>query len=159
MNHKIGFFVALAALGVNACAGESNDTLKPYPEAQPGFVRMVFELPQVANESNRKLEILVGKTMMVDCNRHGFSGDLEQEVAEGWGYTYFVLANVQGPVSTMMACPPGEDKTEAFVTVRGAGYLQPYNSKLPVVTYVPEGFSVSYRIWEAQEAIGKAEAR
>lgn len=31
-----------------------------------------------------------------------------------------------------------------------------YNSKLPVVVYVPDGLEVSYRIWGADEKIGKA---
>ena len=84
-------------------------------------------------------------------------GGLERRVAEGWGYPYFVLAAVAGPASTMMACPPGEEKVEAFVSVRGAGFLQRYNSKLPVVVYVPEGFEVRYRIWSAGDEIGRAE--
>lgn len=159
MYSKLFFFVVLAALTANASAGGQQDELEPYPAAEPGFVRMVFYLPEAANESDHKVEIIVGKTMMVDCNRHGFGGDLARGIAEGWGYSYFVLADVQGPRSTMMACPPGEQKIEAFVKVQGEGYIQPYNSKLPVVTYVPEGFSVRYRIWEAQEAIGDAEAR
>mgnify|MGYP002064206180 FL=1 len=120
---------------------------------------MVFSVPEATNESERKVEIMIGKTMMVDCNRTWFGGDLERRIAQGWGYSYFVLTKVQGPASTMMACPPEEDKIEAFVKVRGQGYLQPYNSKLPVVTYVPEGFSVHYRVWAAGEDIGNAEAR
>jgi ecotin len=159
MTDRFFFPLILAALSVNASAGGNNDELAPYPMAEPGFVRMVFQLPAVADESDRKVEIMVGKTMMVDCNRHGFGGDLEQGTAEGWGYSYFVLAKVQGPRSTMMACPPGEEKTEAFVKVQGEGYLQRYNSRLPVVVYVPEGFSVRYRIWAAEDAIGSAEAR
>jgi ecotin len=98
--------------------------------------------------------------------RHGFERirrrgyrRLERRVAEGCGYPYFVLPKVGGPASTMMACPPGEEKTEAFVQVRGRGFIQPYNSKLSIVTYVPEGFSVRYRIWAAGDDIGDAETR
>ena len=57
----------------------------------------------------------------------------------------------------MMACPPGQEKTEAFVLVGGEGLLVRYNGKLPVVTYVPEGFEVRYRIWAAGEAVGRAQ--
>jgi ecotin len=56
----------------------------------------------------------------------------------------------------MMACPPESTPQESFVAVRGAGFLQRYNSKLPVVTYVPEGFEVRYRIWTAGEEQGPA---
>lgn len=43
--------------------------------------------------------------------------------------------------------------------VRGDGYLQPYNSKLPTVTNVPEGVSVRYRVGGAGDEITNAEAR
>jgi ecotin len=45
------------------------------------------------------------------------------------------------------------------VAVRGEGFLLRYNSKLPVVVYVPNGFEVRYRIWRADESIGKANSR
>ena len=66
---------------------------------------------------------MVGKTMMVDCNPSRFGGDLERRIAEGWGYSYFVLTKVKGPASTMKACPPGEEKTAAFVQVGGQGFI------------------------------------
>jgi ecotin len=152
-------FPLLAAMVSKLPAAGGADEMKPYPEADAGFVRMVFRVPEVENETDQKVEIIVGKTLLVDCNRAWFGGDLERRVAKGWGYPYFVLAQVGGPASTRMACPPGEEKVEAFVQVRGVGYLQPYNSRLPIVTYVPGGFSVRYRIWAAGDDIGYAEAR
>ena len=130
--------------------------VKPYPTPEQGFERMVFRVPAVADENARKVEIIVGKTLSIDCNRTSFGGQLEGRVAAGWGYPYFVLANVRGPMSTRMACPQGSGNTEAFVTVGGEGFLQRYNSKLPVVVYVPQGFEVRYRIWAAQEQVGEA---
>jgi len=56
----------------------------------------------------------------------------------------------------MMACPPGDTKTEAFVLVRGTGFKQRYNSKLPVVVYVPKDFEVRFRIWSAGDEVGQA---
>jgi ecotin len=139
-----------------ATAGESND-LKPYPAAEKGYERMVFRVPAVADEASRKIEIIVGKTLSVDCNRTSFGGDLERRVAKGWGYPYFVIEKIGGPMSTRMACPPGEEQRDSFVAVQGDGFLQRYNSKLPVVVYVPEGFEVRYRTWSAQDHIGHAE--
>ncbi len=91
--------------------------------------------------------------MPVDCNRTWFGGELERRIAEGWGFSYFVLKNVGPAASSMMACPAGEVKTDAFVQVRGEGFLRRYNSKLPVVVYVPDGFEVRYRIWSADEEV------
>jgi ecotin len=36
-----------------------------------------------------------------------------------------------------------------FITRGGAPYIIRYNSRLPVVVYVPAGVEVRYRIWTA----------
>jgi len=145
-----------AILPFAAMAGDALYDMTPYPAPEAGQLRMVFRVPAVEVEDDRKIEIQVGMTIPVDCNQHGFSGDLESRVAEGWGYPYYVLESVGGPASTLMACPPGEGKTPDFVQVRGNGFLQRYNSRLPVVVYVPEGFEVRYRIWEAGQETSAA---
>jgi ecotin len=58
-----------------------------------------------------------------------------------------------------MACLPGEEKKEAFVLVRGGEQLLRYNSKLPIVVYVPTGFEVRYRIWASGEETRQAIAK
>ncbi len=149
MNHHAALLATLiCAASVTASAGDSSD-MKPYPQADPGFVRMVIRVPAVELESDRKVEIIVGRVMEVDCNQTWFGGDLDRRIVEGWGFSYYVLESAGGPASTMMACPPDSEKTEGFVKVRGKGFLERYNSKLPMVVYVPDGFQVRYRIWSA----------
>ena len=142
--------VAAGLCTVAAFVSASADELEPYPPAGPGLTRLVFRVPALADESERKIEIMVGKEMSVDCNKHWFGGGLQQHVVEGWGYSYYEVPNIGPAASTMMACP-GQEKTKAFVRVRGEGFLIRYNSKLPVVVYVPEGFEVRYRIWSASD--------
>jgi len=153
MKYLMLLVVLASLLPWAASAGQDADDLKPYPAAQKGSVRAVFRVPALENEADRKVEILVGKTLLVDCNRTWFGGNLEKRVVQGWGFRYFVLENVGPPASTMMGCPPEQEKSEAFVPVRGEGFLLRYNSKLPVVTYVPKGFEVRYRIWVAGEEV------
>lgn len=136
----------------------ASDGMKPYPLAEDGYKRMVIHLQPLADEDNNKLEIIIGKTIKVDCNRHWFIGNLSEEIAKGWGFPYFILKSVKGPASTLMACPPDKKEQEAFVQVRSDQGLIRYNSKLPVVVYVPVDFEVHYRIWTAKEESGVAQA-
>lgn len=80
---------------------------------------------------------------------------MEERTLEGWGYSYYRLDKVSGPASTLMACPDSK-KTEAFVPVVGDGFLLRYNSKLPVVVYVPKDVEVRYRVWSASQDVQKA---
>jgi len=130
--------------------------MKPYPPAEDGYKRMVIHLQSLADEDTSKLEIIIGKTIKVDCNRHWFGGQVTEEIAKGWGFPYFVLKSVTGPASTLMACPPDKKEQDTFVQVRGEGDLIRYNSKLPIVVYVPVDFEVRYRIWTAKEESGVA---
>jgi ecotin len=151
------FLIVLAGLtGSYPTAANAADDLKPYPEAESGYRRAVIRLPVVDAPDDRKVELIFGKMMEIDCNRHFFSAQLARKVAQGWGYDYFVMSNIRGPASTMMACPPDEPKKNTFVRV-GLGQedaqngWQHYNPKLPIVVYVPEGIEVRYRIWKADE--------
>ena len=149
---------AILALTLAAVAPAMAASLKdvaPYPEAEKGFTRQVIHLPAQADESAYQLEILAGKTLKVDCNRQRLGGSLEERTLEGWGYSYYRLDKVSGPASTLMACPDSK-KTEAFVPVVGDGFLLRYNSKLPVVVYVPKDVEVRYRVWTASQDVQKA---
>ncbi|WP_236235929.1 serine protease inhibitor ecotin [Pseudomonas faucium] len=149
---------AMFALALAAAAPVMAASLKdvaPYPEAEKGYTRQVIHLPAQPDESAHKLEILAGKTLQVDCNRQRLAGRLEERTLEGWGYSYYRLDKVGGPATTLMACPDGK-KTEAFVPVVGEGFMLRYNSKLPVVVYVPQGVEVRYRVWSASEDVQKA---
>nr|WP_314613976.1 serine protease inhibitor ecotin [uncultured Pseudomonas sp.] len=149
---------AMFALALAAAAPVMAASLKdvaPYPEAEKGYTRQVIHLPAQPDESAHKLEILAGKTLQVDCNRQRLAGSLEERTLEGLGYSYYRLDKVGGPATTLMACPDGK-KTEAFVPVVGEGFMLRYNSKLPVVVYVPQGVEVRYRVWSASEDVQKA---
>jgi ecotin len=80
---------------------------------------------------------------------------LEEKNLEGWGYPFYRLDKVIGPMSTLMACPDGKSKKD-FVPVVGDGFLLRYNSKLPIVLYVPKDIEVRYRIWSASSKVEKA---
>ncbi|WP_025127387.1 serine protease inhibitor ecotin [Pseudomonas sp. PH1b] len=144
----------LSALSVQALAATLEDTA-PYPKAEDGFTRQVIHLPKQQHEDRYKVEILAGKTLTVDCNRQRLGGNLEEKNLEGWGYPYYRLEQVSGPVSTKMACPDGQTRQD-LVPVIGDGFVLRYNSKLPIVIYAPKDVEVRYRLWSAADKVQQA---
>lgn len=127
------------------------DDMKAFPAAEDGMLRYVLELPEKADESSLKVELFVGKTVLVDqVNRHFFSGKIKSENIEGWGYTRYLVSELGPMASTRIGVDPNLPKIEKFVTLGGERYLIRYNSRLPVVVYVPAGIEVRYRVWSAK---------
>lgn len=124
--------------------------LKAFPPAEAGMVRFVLILPKKEDERGLKVELIVGKTVETDeVNRHFFGGKIEEVSIEGWGYPKFVV-NKLGPMAgTLIAVDPAAPKAARFVTLGGDPHLIRYNSRLPVVLYLPEGAEARYRIWRA----------
>lgn len=127
------------------------DTMKAFPPAESGMVRYVLQLPPQENESLFNVELLVGKTVQTDArNRYFFGGKIEASTIMGWGFTRYDVKQLGPMAGTLIAVDPNEPKVDRFITLGGEPHLIRYNSKLPVVVYVPEGFDVRYRIWTGE---------
>jgi ecotin len=125
---------------------ELEKQLKAFPPADKGMVRHVIRLDKQADESVIQVELIVGKTIKDDLvNDMAFTGQIEAMDVKGWGYTRYVVSNLGGIVST--AKDGNRPLVDRFVTLSGGPYLIRYNSRLPVVVYVPEGAEVRYRVW------------
>ena len=86
------------------------DSIKMFPAAQAGQKRFVIALPADPSEADLRVELMIGKTLRVDCNQHWFGGSLREETVQGWGYTYYRLDEAKGPAATMRACPAGRPR-------------------------------------------------
>ncbi|ANH81040.1 ecotin [Niabella ginsenosidivorans] len=134
---------------------DAESQLVHFPKAKPGFKRYVITVPaSPAEEKELKLELIAGKVMPTDCNTRSLNGRLEEKTLQGWGYTYYEFKTNGTVVSTMMACPDNK-KTDKFVEAKPE--LIRYNSKLPVVIFVPDGYEVKCRIWQAGASFEAAE--
>jgi ecotin len=144
---------ALALAAASALAQPAD--LKPFPPAEPGQQRFVLRLPPTADDEARRVQLLVGRTLEVDCNRLLLGAPVEQRTAPGWGFDYYVVGPFGSPASTLMACPPGTPKRREFVAAHTPALESlRYNPKLPLVIYAPAGADVRYRIWTAGELQG-----
>jgi len=66
----------------------SSSTAIPVPPAGEGMVRYVLQLPEQANESAFRVELIVGETVEVDAQNRYFPGEqIEAETIDGWGFT------------------------------------------------------------------------
>ncbi|OCJ05337.1 ecotin [Rhizobium sp. AC44/96] len=145
---RVLVFLSLAVSGVFAAESpQGRDELKAFPEATAGQQRHVIFLPKRTDEDARRVGVIVGRTELVDCNRHTFGARLETRTVDGWGYDYYVVTGVGAVASTQMACP-GSAKKRTFVRSSDEPLLR-YNSRLPLVVFAPADVEIRYRIWKA----------
>jgi ecotin len=148
----------LFALFSASAFGAEHPELRAFPPAKEGVERFVIVLQhkERGEEDNFQVEIIVGKEMLTDgVNRVRLGNIIEPRPLPGWGYTYYEVTGSPATMSTMMAPPPGAPMVTTFVTA--TPLLVRYNSRLPIVVYVPTGYAVRYRIWQAPGTAEKAE--
>ena len=131
-------------------SSQAANHLQAFPPAETGMVRHVLQLPARGDESLYKVELIVGKTVETDpYNRYFFTGQIQSETIQGWGFTRYVIKTLGLMAGTRMAVPPNTPKAPHFITLGGEPYFIRYNSKLPIVVYAPEAAEVRYRIWSS----------
>jgi ecotin len=150
--------LALALLALASSPAQAAGELKAFPPPDAGMKRYVIDLPQLDDEDAAKVQLIVGKTVSVDeRNRHFFVGTLAKETIKGWGFDRYILRKLGPMGGTLIAVDPTAPKVKGFVALGGGPQLFRYNSKLPIVVYVPDGVEVRYRIWRADAATTNAE--
>jgi len=165
MNVKpVAAFIALLLLAIiissSAVSAADHKYLKAFAKAPEGMTRFVIELPhkERGEENAFKVELIVGKVMLTDgVNRMRLGGTIEAKPLKGWGFTYYEVKKLGPAASTLIAPRPGQPKVKKFVS--GPSRLIRYNSRIPVVVYVPKGAELRYRIWtttpDAKPAVSK----
>jgi ecotin len=127
---------------------QAADNMKAFLPPEEGTARYVLQLEAQDDESAFKVELIVGKTVQIDeKNRYFFGGRIEKETIKGWGFTRYKVSKLGPMAGTLMAIDPEAPKVTRFVILGGEPYFVRYNSRLPIVVYVPEGVEVRYRIW------------
>jgi ecotin len=135
-------------------SAQAADNMKAFPPADKGMVRYVLQLPKQDDESAFKVELVVGKTVLLDeVNKYFFGGKIEVETIKGWGFPRYTVSKLGPMAGTRIAVHPDTPKVNRFITLGGEPFLIRYNSRLPIVVYVPEGVEVRYRVWNASPEV------
>jgi len=147
------FSLSLCFMGTqSAMAQQAKENMKAYPPAAEGMKRFVVFFPEKNNEDDYRVEVQVGKTSEVDAaNRYFLAGKLEEETIEGWGFPKYSVKELGPMAGTRIGVDPNAPKVKRFVPIGGEPTLLRYNSKLPLVVYVPNGAEVRVRVWKAED--------
>ncbi len=121
-----------------------------FPKAKNNEVQRYISLKPLNNEENYKVELFITKEMEVDCNQHSLQCNIEVKDLQGWGYDYYIFKSDGKTMSTMMMCP---ETSKTKKDIPSDSKLIRYNSKLPIVVYLPEGYKLKYKIWSSGEVM------
>lgn len=120
----------------------------PYPAAAPGQVRKVIYLPQqnpTVEQQHLRVQIIPGRHENCEDGRlYKLTGSVVEETLQGWGYSYYVVT--LGDMYAAHRSSSDPEHATTFVALDESPVIA-YNSRLPIVVYVPEGAEVRYRIW------------
>jgi ecotin len=158
MKRLVSILLLGLTLTQGTASGAEHPELKAFPAAAPGMERLVIVLPRKerGEEDAFSVELFVGRMMPTDgVNRARLASRIAPRTLMGWGYTYYEVTGPSQVMTTLMAPPPGTAMVERLVT--GAPLQVPYNSRLPIVIYAPEGYQIHYRIWQASKVMHQAE--
>ena len=145
-------------VGVNTFAQKKAEKfekleIEMFPKAKDGYKQVYIQLPVAKNEKDLKVEYFVGTEKMLDCNNYFLMGSVKSQDLQGWGYNYYEVESNGETAGTLMGCM-NKKETKKFV------YIKPeivrYNSKLPLVFYVPKDLEVRYRVLRPDTTMKKA---
>jgi len=129
---SMSFFSNAFAAGPNYPAPESGfkkikiSTLSTYPKGSLFTIKFRIATKEGCNSSTH------------------FTTDFEEKTLEGWGYSYYVMKNVKGPVTHGRAGCVYRGISHSFTIRLKQKY---YKGNYKQVFYVPEDVTVSYRVW------------
>jgi ecotin len=149
--------LALVSMLVFMFPAFAADNMKAFPPADEGMTRYVISLQEQDDETALKIELIIGKTVKTDArNSYFFGGTLETEDIPGWGFNRYILRKLGPMAGTLIAVDPDAPQVERFIRIGGEPRLLRYNSRLPLVVYVPAGVEVRYRLWRAELNVTRA---
>ncbi|CAG9571397.1 putative ecotin [Leishmania major strain Friedlin] len=137
--------------GMSDAAGKTLADFKaPYPEPTSQQRRYVIFLDPKGDSkelNDYKVELIPGRVEKVDgTNVYRMGGNIEERTIDGWGYPYYIVTLTTMSGTLMMPLGDAALKRPRFVAMNTKN-LYRYNSRLPIVVYMPKDGELRYRIW------------
>src|SRR5690606_1446886 len=124
-----------------------------YPQPKEGFKRVDLIFPKIENSNNYKVEVRFGmETELYPCSKAGFSFRFDALV-KGYGikderYPYYDLTTNQTEIfEGFMDDNCKKEKRVKRKIISDQSLLLEYNSYYPIPFYIPENYTLEYRLW------------
>ena len=129
-----------------------------YPEPKEGYKRVDLIFPKIENSHQYKVEVRFGMQMeLYPCSKAGFNF-ISDALIKDYGikdgrFPYYNLTTNQAEVfeGFMNENCKKEQKVKRKV-VSDNSLLLEYNSYYPIPFYIPENYTLEYRLWNAATA-------
>lgn len=124
-----------------------------YPQPKEGYKRVDLIFPKIENSNNYKVEVRFGMQMeLYPCSKAGFNF-ISDALIKGYGikdgrFPYYDLTTNQAEVfeGFMDDSCKKEQKVKRKIVSDNSLFLE-YNSYYPIPFYIPESYTLEYRLW------------
>lgn len=150
------YLTLLAVLSLTTTLAQNTPT---YPEPKEGFRRVDLIFPKIDDADQYKVEVRFGMQMeLYPCSKADFNFRSDALV-KSFGikdgrFPYYDLTTNQAEVSERFMddnCK-NEKKVKRKIVSHNSLFLQ-YNSHYPIPFYIPEGYTLEYRLWHTDTDI------
>ncbi|WP_027387977.1 ecotin family protein [Chryseobacterium gregarium] len=128
-----------------------------YPQPKDGFKRVDLLLPKIENSKDYKVQVKFSfEATARECSDASFSfnrKNLKEEygIQQGSRYPYYVIENDAAEIFEGMNSDCKSDKKVKRKIISSQDIFIEYQSYYARPFYIPESWSVEYRIWKGED--------
>lgn len=152
MKKKLTIFIFIVL-----CVNLNAQNKPSYPEPEEGFKRVDLLLPKIENSKDYKVQVKFSfEASVVECSNASFSFN-RKNLKEKYGiqqnsrFPYYVIESDAAEIFEGMNSDCKSDKKVQRKIISSQDIFIEYQSYYARPFYIPESWSVEYRIWKAED--------
>jgi ecotin len=152
MKKKLTIFIFIVL-----CVNLNAQNKPSYPEPKEGFKRVDLLLPKIENSKDYKVQVKFSfEASVVECSNASFSfnrKNLKEEygIQQNSRFPYYVIESDAAEIFEGMNSDCKSDKKVQRKIISSQDIFIEYQSYYARPFYIPESWSVEYRIWKAED--------